>query len=229
MVHDTTMQQDQPHPAQWRLCAVERPDVAMRAQEAGAGAPLLCLGFDDPSACRMCDDLAQTFRMIALAPAAAPLDATPEPESATLARDALACADALGLTAFPLLARGDETHAALRLALDAPARLHALALVAPDLHSHDGAARDADLLEELAHVRTPALAAFGALDRAAARNARLLRERLPHCRIALLRDAGAQPDGERPHALARMIASFLRAPAAFSASNDPGWSHGFSP
>lgn len=189
----------------------------------------MCLGFEDPSACRMCDDLAQDFRLIAFAPAAAPLGPSPEADSAELAREALAGADALGLAAFPLLARGDETHAALRLALLAPARVAALALIAPDLHSHDGAAHDADLLDALEGMRAPALAAFGALDRAASRNARLLRERLPHCRIALLRDAGLQADRERPHALARMVAAFLRAPHAFSASNDPGWSHGFSP
>ncbi len=225
--HQAESHHDDSHRVEWRARALECRDFAMEAQEAGAGAPTLCLGFADPASCRLLDDLARGLHLIALAPAALPLDGAPALESADLARHALTCADSLGHGLFAIVARGDEDHAALRLALLAPQRVSALALLAPDLHSHDGPAGDADLLDAIAHLRAPALAAFGALDRAAARNARLLRERLPHCRIALLRDAGEEVERERPHALARMIAAFLRAPHAFSTFDDPAWSHGF--
>jgi pimeloyl-ACP methyl ester carboxylesterase len=170
------------------------------------------------------DDLAQSFRLIALAPAAVPLGASEQLDAHSFAREALACANRLGLKRFSVLARGDEDHAALCLGLLAGERVTALALIAPDLHSRDGAAQDAQLMEQLGQVRTPALALFGALDRIATpHTARALRERLPACHILFLRDASAQVDCERPHALARATSAFLRAPDAFKIARDRDW------
>ena len=213
-------------PAGWSARTIECAGFAMQAHESGAGDDALCLGFADPPACRMLEDLAARLRLSALAPACAPLEGPPDLHSTALAACALACAHDLGLKEFAVLARGDADHAALRLALRAPERVRALCLLSPDLHSGDGAAGDAELLESLAQVRAPTLAAFGALDRAAPRNARLMRERLPDCRVALLHDAAEEPEAVRPHALARMICAFLGAPHSFSATQDPAWTHG---
>jgi hypothetical protein len=113
------------------------------------------------------DDLAQSFRLIALAPVAVPLSASEQLDEHSFAREALACANRLGLKRFSVLARDDEDHAALCLGLLAGERMTALALIAPDLHSRDGSAQGAQLMEQLGQVHTPALALFGALDRIA--------------------------------------------------------------
>jgi pimeloyl-ACP methyl ester carboxylesterase len=200
--------------ARWRARIIETHAFALVEQEAGQQAgdcpPVVCLGFPEPAASRMLDDLAQSFHLIALAPAAVPLSASEELDAHAFAREALACADRLGLKRFSVLARGDEDHAALCLALIAPQRVAGMALIAPDLHSRDGAAQDAQLMEKLAQVRAPVLAMFGALDRLA--NPHLWRERLPACHVVFFANAGSQPDRERPHALASAAGAFLRTP-----------------
>lgn len=200
-----------PHPApDWREAVIETDGFALRERETGDGPPVICLGFDEPECSRLLDDLAGVFRLIALSPAAAPLSAAPGLDSHALARETLACADRLGLEWFSILARGDDDHTALRLALAAPARVGCIALLVPDLHSRDGAAEDAALIDRLEEVRAPVLALFGSLDRAGGgQTARLLRERIPACRIALAPDAGAAVDVERPHLAARLIREFL--------------------
>lgn len=194
----------------WREAVIETPGFALREREAGEGHPVICLGFDEPEASRLLDDLAESFRLVALSPAAVPLGAAPNLEAHALARETLACADRLGLARFCILARGDEDHVALCLAIEAPARVGCVALLAPDLHSRDGAAEDAALIDRLGDVKSPVLAVFGALDRAASsQTARLWGARIPHCRIALAPDAGRDVDVERPHHAAKMIADFL--------------------
>lgn len=212
---------------QWRARIIETEAFALIEQEAGEQTsdcpPVLCLGFPEPGAWRVLDDLAQSFRLIALSPAAAPLGESEELDAHSFAREALACANRLGLRRFSVLARGDEDHAALCLALTAPQCVAGLALIAPDLHSRDGAAQDAQLMERLAHVATPVLAMFGALDRIMTPHAaRLWRERLPACHILFLRDASAKVECERPRALARAAGAFLRAPEAFKIARDKG-------
>ncbi|HEY8580865.1 MAG TPA: hypothetical protein VIL72_13330, partial [Beijerinckiaceae bacterium] len=58
---------------EWRRRVIETGDFALDEAETGSGPPLLCLGFDDPEASRLLDDLAGAFRLIALTPAAAPV------------------------------------------------------------------------------------------------------------------------------------------------------------
>jgi pimeloyl-ACP methyl ester carboxylesterase len=66
------------------------------------------------------------------------------------------------------------------------------------------------LIDVMGEVRAPVLALFGAFDRAGGvQSARLLRERVPGCRIALAPDAGADVDVERPHLAARLIREFF--------------------
>lgn len=208
MPQDTPLQEGPP--PEWRARVIETGDFALTEMEAGDGPPVFCLGFEDPEASRLLDDLAQRFRLIALAPAAAPLSDAPELDAHAFARETLACADRLGVGRFMLLARNDEDHAALCLALTSPERVEAIALLAPDLHSRDGAAEDAELLERLCDVKAPVLAAFGGLDRfITPQTARAWRERLPDCRIAFVRDAGREVDVERPHATARLTTEFL--------------------
>ena len=200
--------------ARWRARIIETHAFALVKQEAGQQAgdcpPVVCLGFPEPAASRMLDDLAQSFHLIALAPATVPLSASEELDAHAFAREALACIDRLSLARFSVLARGDDNHAALCLALIAPHRMAGMALIAPDLHSRDGAALDAQLMEKLAQVRAPVLAMFGALDRSA--NPHLWRERLPACHVVFFASAGSQPDRERPHALASAAGAFLRTP-----------------
>ncbi|HEY8578438.1 MAG TPA: hypothetical protein VIL72_01030, partial [Beijerinckiaceae bacterium] len=117
--------------------------------------------------------------------------------------------DRLGLTRFAALARSDEDHVALCLSLIAPERVCAVALLSPDLRSRDGAVEDAALIERLGDVKTPVVAAFGALDRIATPNtARLWRERLPDARIVFVQDA-TEVERDRPHATARLVRDFL--------------------
>ena len=63
--------------ARWRARIIETHAFALVEQEAGQQAgdcpPVVCLGFPKPAASRMLDDLAQSFHLIALAPAAVPL------------------------------------------------------------------------------------------------------------------------------------------------------------
>jgi len=193
----------------WREAVIETSAFALREQEAGAGPPVVCLGFDDPAASRLLDHLAVRFRLVALSPAAVPVDGE-DLNAHALASETLACADRLGLERFCVLARGDDDHAALCLAIEAPGRIGCVALLAPDLHSRDGAAEDAVLLDRLADVRAPVLAIFGAADRSATtQTARLWRERIPRCRVALTPDAGRDPDVERPSRTAKIVAEFL--------------------
>ena len=194
----------------WRARVIETGDFALDEQEAGAGPPLLCLGFDDPQASRLLDDLAASFTLISLNAAAASLGASDALDAHGFARAALDCADRLALKRFPVLARGDEDHAALCLSLLAPQRVCAVALLAPDLHSRDGAAEDAELLERLREVATPVLAVFGAMDRVATpATARLWRERLPDAKMVFVQDAAQDVDRERPRATARVVADFM--------------------
>lgn len=194
----------------WREAVIETPDFALRERETGAGRPVVCLGFDDPERSRLLDYLSGCFRLVALTPAAVPLGASEELASHDLARETLACADRLGLRTFCVLARGDEDHVALCLAITAPERIGCVALVAPDLHSRDGAAEDAALIDRLGEVRAPVLALFGALDRAASpRTARLWGARIPRFRIALAPGAGRDVDVERPRHAASAVADFL--------------------
>ena len=198
-----------PQRARWREAVIETQGFALREREAGTGHPVICLGFDEPEASRLLDDLAGSFRLVSLTPAAVPLGDA-ELDSHALARETLACADRLGVERFCLLARGDEDHVALCLAIAAPERVGCIALLAPDLHSRDGAAEDAALIDRLGEVRAPVLAVFGALDRAASsQTARLWGERIPRCKIALASDAGRDVDIERPHHAAKIIAEFL--------------------
>lgn len=198
------------HAPNWREAVIETPDFALREREAGAGKPVICLGFDEPEASRLLDDLAGSYRLVALSPAAVPLGAAPDLDSHSLARETLACADRLGIERFCILARGDEDHVALCLAIAAPGRVGCVALLAPDLHSRDGAAEDAALIDRLGEVQAPVLALFGALDRAASsQTARLWGERIPRFKIARAADAGREVDIERPHHAAKMIADFL--------------------
>ncbi len=215
------MPQDEPAPPIWRACTIETTGFALSELETGGGSPVLCLGFDDPEGSRLLDDLSRGFRLIVLAPAAVPLSDAPALDAHAFAQEALACADRLGLGRFGLLARGDEDHAALCLALKAPERVDAIALLAPDLHSRDGAAEDAELLEHMGEVITPVLAAFGALDRIVTpQTARAWRERLRAGHIVFVPDASREVDIERPHATARLIADFLLSPNGFSVRKD---------
>jgi pimeloyl-ACP methyl ester carboxylesterase len=194
----------------WREAVIETPDFALREREAGEGHPVICLGFHEPEASRLLDDLAGSFRLVALTPAAVPLGAAAHLAADALARETLACSDRLGLDRFCILARGDEGHVALCLAIAAPDRVGCVALLAPDLHSRDGAAEDAALIDRLGEVKAPVLALFGALDRAASsQTARLWGDRIPRFRIALAPGAGREVDIERPRHAAKMIAEFL--------------------
>jgi pimeloyl-ACP methyl ester carboxylesterase len=196
----------------WREAVIETRDFALRERETGAGRPVICLGFDEPESFRLLDHLSGAFRLVALTPAAVPLGASEELASHDLARETLACADRLGLRRFCVLARGGEDHVALCLAITAPERIGCVALVAPDLHSRDGAAEDAALIDRLGEVNAPVLALFGALDRGASlQTARLWGARISRFRVALAPAAGRDVDIESSRHAASIIAEFLGA------------------
>ena len=70
--------------------------------------------------------------------------------------------------------------------------------------------------ERLAGVEVPTLAIFGTRDRLTPPElGRIYREKMPHCHLVLLYDAGHEAAAERPEALASLVKDFLERRDAF--------------
>jgi pimeloyl-ACP methyl ester carboxylesterase len=100
---------------------------------------------------------------------------------------------------------------ALRLAVQAPARVLALVLESP--RSED---RDADLERRLADLATPTLVLYGTRDDAAApAMGRAYKALMPNCHLVFVYDTTHAIGSDRPEAFAEVVDDFLERREAF--------------
>jgi pimeloyl-ACP methyl ester carboxylesterase len=119
-------------------------------------------------------------------------------------------ASTLGADRFNLVAEAGSAAAALRFALDHPATVAAVALLAPTLIKADGQAVDEDLAARLGTLKPPLLALFGTKDPIAPPEAgRHYRQRLANANVVFVYDAGQAMSDERPEAVAELVIDFL--------------------
>jgi pimeloyl-ACP methyl ester carboxylesterase len=129
--------------------------------------------------------------------------------------------DALGLEVFNVIGTSSATTAALSLALQAPARVHALVLEAPA--ALDG---DTDLEGRLSDVAAPTLVVLGTVvDAGPAATARMYKARIPNSHLVLVYAAGPSISSDRPEAFADVVADFLERREAFVISRTPTMIH----
>jgi pimeloyl-ACP methyl ester carboxylesterase len=179
--------------------SVEVDGVRVRYLEAGQGPPLVHL----QGALRLTpahDLLCRHFRVLVFEMAG--LDRSPETTVQALAK--------VGLGTLNLMATSVASPTALRLALQAPARLRALVLETP------GGERDAELEGRLPSLATPTLVLCGTRDRGGAPAlGRVYRALLPGCHLVFVYDATDAVSAERPEAFAEVVGDFLERHEAF--------------
>jgi pimeloyl-ACP methyl ester carboxylesterase len=172
--------------------------VRFRFREYGAGDPVIWLGPPERSASLRALVAAQC-RVIELAGKAGTAAAIAE------------AAAALGIERFGVVAEGQDAALALRVALDYPQAVAALALLAPTVINALGQAADEALVSRLGALTPPLLAVFGTRDQLAPPEAgRHYRERLATCNVVFVYDAGHAMGEERPEAVAELVTDFLR-------------------
>ncbi len=192
-------------PAEFREGDVEAAGVRVRYLEAGRGMPLVHLqATDTPRLTRAHDLLCRHFRVVVFA--------VPEgPSSVDMLMRALT---ALGLDSVSLVATSSSAATALRLALQAPARVRALVLEAP--MAIRPADRDADLERRLPGLATPTLVLFGTRDDAVPpAMGRVYKELIPNCHLVFVYEASHAISTDRPEAFAEVVADFVERHDAF--------------
>jgi len=173
-----------------------------RVRDAGQGEAVIWLGGSLPPA--LGARLVERGRVIELH------------SSETSMADARAIGDAvasLGVDRFAIIAQGDTAPVALRLALQMPQALRAVAMLGPRLIAANGeaaAAIDPALVAQLASIKAPCLAIFGTKDECAPPEAaRYYRARIPGCNLIFVYDATEAMARERPEAVAELLLDFL--------------------
>lgn len=122
-----------------------------------------------------------------------------------------------GVESFDVLAHGPAAVEALRLALDQPARAHAVVLAAAP------PPEDSALLERFALAKIPTLTLFGTRDREVPpETGRRWRALLPGSHVVFLYDAGHELAADRPQAFADIVLDFLSDPAVFLVNRRDG-------
>jgi pimeloyl-ACP methyl ester carboxylesterase len=192
-----------------RLVHVEGGRVRVREQ--GEGPAVVALGGGDGWAAAG-QQLAPRFRVLALR--------AEDPEGAGPggARVLTAAARALRLDRFSVLGVGAGAAPALRLALEAQARVERLVLVSPA--GAPGAGLDPELEGRLGQLRVPTLVVEGTDDRTASAGAgRRFQGRLPACFQVLVYEAGPEVARDRPTAFASLVGDFLQWGERFTVSH----------
>jgi len=160
-------------------------------------------GGEDSSAARVLEG------PLVVLPAAAPIAALAERIALRSSVD--------GLERFDLLAQPPAIDAALRLALERAAAVHALVLVAPLPPS------DPALIERLSALKVPTLALYGTRDsQAPPTTSRGWRALMPGCHVVFVYDAGHDLAADQPQAFADIVLDFVRDPAAFLVNRRDG-------
>lgn len=203
-----------PPDAPFRPVAIAVAGGRLAACEAGAGAPLVVLAdAPEPRPTRTHALLAASRRVVLLGSGA------PAGPVAARAASILSALGGLGIVPCDLMGQGSGADLALAIALEAGESVRALVLMAPTTIGGPSAALEGRLSE----IAQPSLALFGTKDMTAPpETARLYRERMPDCNLALVYDAGHAMDAERPEAVAAVIAEFLERHDHFLVRRDSG-------
>ncbi len=120
---------------------------------------------------------------------------------------------AQGLERVSLVAAGDDAAAALSLALQRPATIAAIVLLAPTIFDATGPAREGKeaVAEKFGAIEAPMLALFGTEDKATPPEvARHYRGRNPRCNLVFIYDTTAAMGEERPEAVAELVTDFIK-------------------
>jgi pimeloyl-ACP methyl ester carboxylesterase len=194
---------------------VEVDGRTLRYLEAGSGETLVSI-LDEigefPSHAHAA--IAERRRLLAFVPpgdtaAAAPL----------FARKVAAALEILGIERFDLMGHGAGAAVALSLALDRPAAVGAIALVAPTALGDDGKETD----RRLAELKCPVLALFGTKDPIAPpEHGDRYRALLPDCHLMFVYDAAHAIATERPEALGFIALEFFERRDLFLVNRDSG-------
>jgi pimeloyl-ACP methyl ester carboxylesterase len=192
-------------PTAFREGEIETGGARVRYLEAGQGMPLVHLQADGaPRLTRAHELLGRRFRVVIIA----------VPDGPSSVDTLLQALTALGLDAVSLVAASSSAATALRLAVQAPARVRALVLEAPAaLRPAD---RDADLARRLPGLATPTLVLLGTRDDAV-RPApwRVYTELIPGSHLVFVYEAGQAIGADRPEAFAEVVADFVERGDAF--------------
>lgn len=141
--------------------------------------------------------------------------ALPEGEAAaSFARKAASALETLGIGRFDVMGEGAGAAAALRLGLDRPGAVGAIALVAPDAAAGE---------LRLADIKCPVLALFGTKDKAAPpEQGDRYRALIPDCHLMFVYDAGHAIGADRPEALGFIALEFFERRDLFLVNRDSG-------
>jgi pimeloyl-ACP methyl ester carboxylesterase len=196
---------------------VDAAGVEVGYVESGSGEPVVVVAATglDP----LCARLARGRRVTAVA--------LPDGTARDRARVLGAAAAALGLGSYPLVGAGAGASAALWHAIDAPAAVSTLVLLAPDAlgRSTDpagppapgpaGRPADAEIDAALAGCGVPTLVLFGDQDDRA-RHGRRYRAALPRGVFGIVYRAGRDLVTDRPAAVSEWVGDFLDRGPAFA-------------
>jgi pimeloyl-ACP methyl ester carboxylesterase len=182
---------------------VEAGGVRIRYVEAGQGTALVHL--PGPGGLRLTpahDLLCRRSRVVAFE--------TAGPGPSTMAQ----AIETLGLDTFNLMGSSSGGAAALRLALQAPARVLALVLEAPATIRQED--RGADLERRLPGLAAPTLVVFGTRDDVSPpATGRVYKELIPNCHLVFVYDASDAIGADRPEAFAEVVGDFFERHEAF--------------
>jgi pimeloyl-ACP methyl ester carboxylesterase len=202
--------------AAFREGHIELDGLRIGYADGGQGPALLCLCDAGELRIGRADDLlAEQFRVVLLEMP----DTDGLPPDPDLAGRIAGVATALGVTRFSAIGGAAHATPTLSLALQQPARVEALVLVAPEVSPPD-------LEIRLREVSLPTLLLFGTREGAApAETARLYCEALPNCHLLLVYDAGRDIAADRPEAFAAVVTDFLQHHESFIVTRTSGVIH----
>lgn len=188
--------------------AVTVDGAAVRALEGGSGLAVVILdNADGPRVSRLYELLAESCRVVVLA-------CRDSDDGLGILR-ALA---ALGIDRFTPLGHGARAVVALRLALAAPEAVRSIVLLAPPPPDANKAL--------LSSIAVPVLAAFGTRDRESPpETADRWRAALKDCHLMMIYDAAHDLAGERPEAVADVVADFVAHEDRFLVTHESGVIH----
>jgi pimeloyl-ACP methyl ester carboxylesterase len=195
---------------------LEADGVRLRYRDIGQGDIVVSLGgYGNAEVPRAHALIAKQNRLIALDVPAGCQAATVNKALATL-----------GIERFSVLANGAAAELALWMALDQPARIGALVLIAPIAIRRAVVALETDLESRMTTLPMPVLALFGTRDKVVPTDmARLYSGLLPKCFATMIYNATHAVDSDRPEAVAAIVNEFLKHGESFIVNRDSGLLH----
>lgn len=224
----TTDERSAPPPPVFTGRRLDAGGIAVRCAEGGRGPVVVSLGADPAAAPdRLHERLAERHRVVVLDVLGAGLagDAPAVDLAAGAIEGALA---AMGVDRFGLIGESLAAPLAVALARRHADRVDALVLISPALGATSAPARDrgADRPERPGDLATPTLVLLGTRDRTTPPEAtRRAREGLAGAHVMFVYDAGRHVGGDRPEAVASLVADFLERREQFVVSRERGARH----